>query len=71
METLKFKTTIKCAGCMEKITPFMDEKLSREEWNVDIFTPSKVLTVISDKVTAEEVESTVKKAGFQIERINE
>lgn len=71
METLKFKTTIKCAGCMEKVTPFLNQKLSPEEWNVDIFTPAKVLTVISDKVTAEEVEATVKQAGFQIERISE
>ena len=54
---------------MEKVSPFLNEKLSPEEWNVDIFTPSKILTVESDKMTAEEIESTVKQAGFQIERI--
>jgi copper chaperone len=65
----QFKTTIKCAGCMEKVSPFLNEKLAPEEWNVDIFTPSKILTVESDKMTAEEIESTVKRAGFQIEQI--
>ena len=70
METLQFKTTIKCAGCLGKVTPFLNEQLTTEEWNVDIFTPSKILTVNSDKMTAEEVEEKVKQAGFQIERIN-
>ena len=69
METFKFKTTIKCAGCIEKVTPFLNEELSPEEWSVDIFTPAKILTVNSDKITAEEVEKKVKQAGFQIERI--
>ncbi len=71
METLQFKTTIKCAGCLAKVTPFLNEQLTPEEWNVDILTPAKILTVNSDKVTAEEVEEKVKQAGFQIERIND
>lgn len=71
METLQFKTTIKCTGCLEKVTPFLNEQLSPEEWNVDIFTPAKILTVQSDKITAAEVEEKVKQAGFQIERILE
>ncbi len=71
MAKQQFKTTIKCAGCLEKVTPFMNEKLTSEEWSVDIFTPSKILTVDSDKLTIEEIESTVKQAGFQIERIEE
>lgn len=71
METLQFKTTIKCAGCLAKVTPFLNEQLNPEEWNVDILTPAKILTVNSDKVTAEEVEEKVKQAGFQIERIND
>jgi copper chaperone len=70
METLQFKTTIKCAGCLEKVTPFLNERLTPEEWNVDILTPAKILTVNSDKMTAEEVEQKVKQAGFQIEQIN-
>ncbi|HLP53626.1 MAG TPA: hypothetical protein VK151_01285 [Fluviicola sp.] len=71
METLKFKTTIKCTGCVEKVTPFLNEKLSPAEWQLDIFNPAKILTVNSGKVTAQEIESTVQKAGFQIEQINE
>ena len=71
METLKFKTSIKCAGCIEKVTPFLNEQLAPEEWNVDIYTPAKILTVTSDKVTAEEIENKVQQAGFEVERITE
>jgi copper chaperone len=71
METLTFKTTIKCSGCLEKVTPFLNEKLSPEEWSVDIYTPAKILTVKSDNASAEEIEQQVKKAGFEIERIEE
>ncbi|WP_294673582.1 hypothetical protein [uncultured Fluviicola sp.] len=69
MEKKQFKTTIKCTGCLEKVSPFLNEKLSPSEWNVDILTPAKILTVTSDKVSAEEIEEQVKSAGFQIERI--
>lgn len=70
METLRFKTTIKCSGCLEKVTPFLNEQLDSDEWNVDIFTPSKILTVQSDKMTASEIEEKVKQAGFQIEQLH-
>ena len=69
MKTQQFKTTIKCTGCLAKVSPFLNEKLAPEEWDVDIFTPSKILTVKSDKVTAEEIEEKVKEAGFEIERL--
>lgn len=71
MKQLQFKTTIKCSGCLEKVSPFLNEQLSPEEWNVDILNPAKILTVNSDKMTAEEVEEKVKQAGFQIEQIKE
>jgi copper chaperone len=71
METLKFKTSIKCAGCIAKVTPFLNETLAPEEWNVDIFTPTKILTVTTDKATAGEIEAKVKQAGFEVERIAE
>jgi len=70
MKKQQFKTTIKCTGCLAKVSPFLNEKLSQEEWNVDIFTPSKILTVETDKMTVEEIEEKVKEAGFQIERLD-
>lgn len=71
METLTFKTSIKCSGCIAKVTPFLNEKLTSEEWSVDVLTPSKILTVNTDKATAGEIEAVVKQAGFEIEQITE
>ncbi|TSJ41316.1 heavy-metal-associated domain-containing protein [Fluviicola chungangensis] len=71
MKTHQFKTTIKCAGCLEKVSPFLNEQLTPEEWNVDILNPDKILTVHSDKITADEIEEKVIQAGFRIERIRE
>lgn len=71
MKTQQFKTTIKCSGCLNNLTPHLNEHLSPEEWNVDILNPSKILTVNSDKLSSEQIQQVVKKAGFEIEPINE
>lgn len=46
METIKFKTTIKCSGCVAKVTPFLNEALGEDNWEVDYNNPSKILTVV-------------------------
>jgi hypothetical protein len=71
METLKFKTTIKCSGCIAKATPFLDEKVGRENWEVDVQDPDKVLTVVKDEhVSESEVIKAVQEAGFKAEKLN-
>lgn len=69
METLKFKTNIKCTGCIAKATPAFNEEKGIEKWEVDIYTPAKVLTVKTENLTPEQVIETVKKAGFEAEQI--
>ena len=71
METLKFKTTIKCSGCLATVTPFLNEESSIEKWDVDIYTPEKTLTVETNEANGEKVMNAVKKAGFEIEKINQ
>lgn len=71
METLKFKTTIKCSGCIATATPFLDEKIGKENWNVDIENPDKVLTVKKDgNLSENEVITAVQEAGFKAEKLN-
>jgi copper chaperone len=69
METLKFKTNIKCAGCVAKVTPQLDEYAGENAWEVDVNTPEKVLTVYNEGITAETIVSAVKAAGFSAEQI--
>ena len=64
MKTSKFKTTIKCSGCIAKATPFLDAALGESNWEVDTNSPSKVLTVLGDNDPAAVVR-IVEKAGFK------
>ncbi|RAJ21158.1 heavy-metal-associated domain-containing protein [Pedobacter cryoconitis] len=69
METLKFKTNIKCGGCVATVTPHLNA-MTGLEWNVDTDVADKVLTVTGDGENLQEkIQETVKKAGFQAELI--
>jgi len=70
METLKFKTTINCGGCLAKVTPFLNDEKSIEKWEVNTSTPEKTLTVDTEETDPEKIISAVEKAGFKIEQIN-
>ena len=71
METMKFKTTIKCSGCIAKASSFLNDKVGRDNWEVDIENPDKVLTVKKDEnITEGEVIKAVQEAGFRVEKLN-
>ncbi len=67
METLKFKTNINCANCIERVTPFLDKKVGKGFWNVDIEDADKILTVKSDELTGEDIVKVIKRTGFNAE----
>jgi copper chaperone len=68
METIKFKTTIKCSGCVAKVTPFLNEALGEDNWEVDYNNPSKVLTVVGEKDKMKVIQA-VEKAGYKAEAL--
>jgi copper chaperone len=68
MESLKFKTTIKCSGCVAKVTPFLNEALGEDNWEVDYNNPQKVLTVVDEK-DQQKVIQAVEKAGYKAEAL--
>lgn len=70
METLKFKTNIKCGGCVATVTPFLNQEKSIEKWQVDTNNPDKILTVEGSTVNEEEVIEAIEKAGFKIEPLS-
>jgi copper chaperone len=67
METLKFKTNIKCSGCVAKVTPELNNTAGEHNWSVDIQSPDKILTVVAEDLTPEQVREAVNRAGFQAE----
>lgn len=68
MGTTKFKTNIKCSGCIAKVTPFLNEALGNASWKVDVTNPSKILTVVGEK-DHDKVIQAVKKAGYNAEAL--
>jgi copper chaperone len=68
MNEQKFKTTIKCAGCVAKVTPFLNEAVGESNWKVDYENPDKLLTVsLSDDKS--KVIRALEKAGYKAEAI--
>lgn len=68
METLKFKTNIKCGNCIATVTPFLNEAVGEGNWDVDVKDPKKVLTVAA--ATADTVRQAIEKAGYKAEPLN-
>ena len=68
-QDLKFKTTINCSGCVQKVTPLLDAAAGKENWQVDTGNPQKILTVHADEEQVGGITEAVKKAGFSIERL--
>lgn len=68
MEAIKFKTDIKCSGCVAKVTPHLNEALGENNWEVDIINPSKVLTVVGED-NESKVKEALQKAGYKAERL--
>jgi copper chaperone len=69
MKTLKFKSDIKCMGCVARVTPALDKEEGISKWEVNIYTPEKTLTIETDKLSAIEIKELLEKAGFEAEEI--
>ncbi len=64
MTTQEFKTNIKCGGCIATVKPYLDNAEGIENWEVDLQSPDRILTVKTDK-TPSEVTQLVKEAGYE------
>ena len=69
-ESLKFKTTINCGGCIAAVKPALNEVAGQGNWNVDTDHPDKVLTVNNQSATAAAVIDAVTAKGFDIQPIS-
>lgn len=62
-----FKTNIHCSGCVAAVTPFLNASEDIKNWDVDIQSPQKILTVETDKLSSDKVKEIVEKAGYKAE----
>ena len=64
METLKFKTNIKCDGCIAKVSPVLNADSGIEKWEVDLLHPDKILTVSGERISGDLIKSALKNVGY-------
>ncbi|HMQ01253.1 MAG TPA: heavy metal transport/detoxification protein [Cyclobacteriaceae bacterium] len=65
---MKFKTNIKCGGCIAAVSPAMNEKIGAGRWQVDLAHADKTLTVDAE-ISEEAVKQTLQEAGYKAEKI--
>jgi copper chaperone len=69
MDTLRFKTNLKCSGCIAAIKPGLEKTEGIGKWNVDLASPDRTLEVETREENAEDIMEAVKKAGYEISRL--
>jgi copper chaperone len=67
METVKFKTNIKCSGCIAGVTPALNEVAGEHNWEVNLQTADKILTVSTENANEQQIKEAVERAGYKAE----
>jgi copper chaperone len=65
---MKFKTNIKCGGCIQTVRPFLEGLKEIKNWQVDLASPDRILSVDGD-VTPEKVIQAIQAAGYRAEKL--
>lgn len=65
MEKKQYKTTINCANCVRKVTPFLND-IPNIKWSIDTKDPDKILTVEGENLNEEYIIGAVEEAGFDV-----
>ncbi len=68
MKTFKFKSTIKCNGCISTVTPFLEKSNNINKWSVDLESPDRILTVETEG-DPNEVKELLNEAGYKAEEV--
>ena len=71
MDAIRFKTNIKCSGCVAQVTPALNETVGDNNWTVDTTNPDKILTVSGENTNKDEIKKALEKAGFKAEAITQ
>lgn len=66
---MKFKTNLKCDGCIATVTPILDRTLGAGNWSVDLGSPLRILTVGRVEGSAHEIKAALAAVGYQADEI--
>lgn len=68
-KAIKFKTNIKCMGCVAAVTPALNQTVGQDKWSVDLQSPDRELTVEMEDGAAEPVVAALAAVGYQAEPV--
>lgn len=74
MKTIRFKSNLKCQGCIKAIKPGMDNLDELKSWRVFLDVNDKIVEVETDADTdkvAEKVQDVASKAGYNLEKLED
>ena len=70
MKTLRFKTNIESTQSVAKISNFIDSTLGIKNWEVDLRSPEKVLTIRGKISRPHTIIKKILKAGYKLTPMN-
>lgn len=70
MKTLRFKTNIESTQSVANISDFIDNTQGIKNWEIDLRSPDKVLTIRGKVNRPDVIVKKVHKAGFQLTPMN-
>lgn len=68
MDTIKFKTNIKCDACVSKVTPALNETVGENNWEVNLQSPERTLIIPNEADSAAVIEA-LKNVGYNAEKV--
>lgn len=69
MSKYRFRTNLKCGGCIQSIRPYLESIRNIREWSVDLNDPDRILTVDSDDLDPDMVIKAFAAAGYKAESL--
>lgn len=69
MEIFKFKTNVKCGGCIATVTPHLNQLEGMIKWSVDTSDPQKILTTETSGISPDKITEALKNAGYTADLI--
>ena len=71
MEVLVFKTSIAAPGHIKAIKPHLNSLSGVTNWNFDLEDIDKILRIMGTNISASEVESKIRQAGYYCEELKD
>ncbi|AHF15843.1 heavy-metal-associated domain-containing protein [Niabella soli] len=68
MDIVKFKTNLKCEGCISKVTPALNSINGVKDWAVDLKDTDRILTITGSAIAEKAVVQALLQNGYKAEK---